>query len=314
MTGVYLSYFWGLLPLSIGLCEIFFFSYFFHYWIGSLKFFKNNKFSLNTTNNTSPILQFIFIWHTLSYIALKICYIYFSVSLNFFNVYLIIFNLYLFNLWGFIFFKNSTQVVSVVTLVIVTYYYTWCSDYITLLLLLETITTVYYFFFLQHTGGSSFTLIKYKNLISQYLWLSFFTLIFFVFNTILWVYVFGTIDFIELANFQSQPITCFLILLAFFWKLGLPIFHFFKLELYQFLNFNSLILFSTVSLLVNSLVFTYTLFILNITFSLSFTPTILILLFSLILLFQSIDKLSFFYFFAISSINTWVFFIIISLV
>ena len=54
-------------------------------------------------------------------------------------------------------------------LTILLHIFTSCVDYITLLLVLETITTVYFFFFLKNSYSSTFTLLRYKNLISQYL-------------------------------------------------------------------------------------------------------------------------------------------------
>lgn len=191
------------------------------------------------------------------------------------------------------------------------YIYTMSTNYIVLLLSLETITTLYYFFFLKTTRETNFSLIKYKNLISYYLWLSFFTLLFFSANLIVLTYSYGTLNFLELRFFNLEHKYYVLLFIAFFWKLGVPLFHFFKLELYRYLDFIGLVLFSIISLSINSFMFLYFLQISNTVFQYNEIIVILCTTFNLILLLQSIEKIYLYYFFAISGINTWSFFLII---
>lgn len=312
MAGVYLLNFWYISVLTIGLIELFFFSYFFFYTLNSLKIFKNNNYLLLSDNSNTLLLKYIYIMHIICCLSIKCINTQFITSYNFFNIYFIIFCLYYFFIINNIGANTFYFPIVVLSLYCLAYYYTITVEYITLLLIIETITTLYYFFFLKYSKDKTVTLIKYKNLISQYLWLSFFTLVFFVINTILWVYLYGTLNYTQLSYFLQNKFFCIFILIAFFWKLGLPIFHFYKLELYQFLNFLNLIIFSLTSLIVNSILFIYLLYIINLNFTITYTPILIILMFSLILMFQGVDKLSVFYFFAISSINTWIFFLIIS--
>lgn len=312
MTGVYLSHFWTICILSFSLVEFFFFKYITHYQFRSIKIFKNTVYTIDNSIRGGVLLNFIFLWHSISYIFFKLpidLYIYkfFFLNLTFiiFSIYYLIINqiktLHVIRYWW---------VMLVVFLL--SYFYIICIDFICLLLILETITILYFFFFLQYLQSSTYHLIKYKNLISQYLWLSFFTLIFFMLNLIVWVFLFGTLNIVELGYVLTRLPEVILILIAFFWKLGVPLFHFFKLEIYQFLTFSSLVAFSTLSFIINSLLFVYTLYILKIVIILNTPLLALILVTNILLLLQGLDKIQFFYFFALSSINSWAFFLLIA--
>ena len=73
------------------------------------------------------------------------------------------------------------------------------------------------------------------------------------------VYLYGTIDLIELNSLNFKKGSNIL-LFALFIKIGMPGFHFLKLEIYKFLNLYEVIFFSMLTLVVN------TLFIVNIFF------------------------------------------------
>ena len=177
--------------------------------------------------------------------------------------------------------------------------------------LLRLLQLYIFFFSLKYSHNSLLTVNKYKNLISYYLWLSFFTLIFIVINLIQWIFLFGTLNFTELGYFLSENQLTIFIFLAFFWKFGVSGFHFFKLELYKYLESFPLLIFSTVSLVVNTFLLIYLLYILSTILNYSVSLLIFVMLFNIVILLQGLDKVYFFYFFAISSINTWVFFFII---
>lgn len=314
MTGVYLHYFWLFFTLIFGLVEFFFFNYFLNYNINILKNFKNNFKSILDFNLLNfNLLNFNLLAHTVAYISFKVYTQMFTLSINFFNVFLLVFLVYFFILIKFSTLDTAKYFWIIINVYLLIYLYAVVLDFITLLLILETITTLYYFFFLQHSKSSNYSLIKYKNLISQYLWLSFFTLIFFMLNIFIFIFIFGTLNFNELISLNINKTYFFFLIIAFFWKLGLPLFHFFKLELYQFLNFPSLVLFSTLTLVSNSFLFIYTIFLLNTIVSLSNFLIFLIFMFNLIFLIQGLEKIQIFYFFALSSINTWVFFLLLAL-
>lgn len=317
MAGVSLSYISIFLFLSFGLAETYFTQYFKQYTFNTQKYIKLNKNKLSVFTNNSELLFFCIISHCLNYYSLKISCINFLNIINFFNVYFYIILLSIF-CCNIVFLQqnvnkqNNNYLFLVTTsLILCVYYYTWCTNYILLLLTLETVTTLYYFFFLKNSSTASFSLIKYKNLISYYLWLSFFTLIFFTVNLLIFIYLFGTINFTELQFFYINQKISTLMLIGFFWKLGMPSFHFFKLELYRYLDFFNLILFSIISLIINSLLFIFLLYTLNIILTYNNILLIICCFLNIFLLIQSVDKIYFYYFFAISGINTWLFFLIL---
>ena len=86
---------------------------------------------------------------------------------------------------------------------------------LTLILLLELIATIYFFFFLSNGELIYQHILKLKNLIMNYLWLSFFTLIFFSLSLLFFIKKGGTLDFIELnilnLEFSQQTILLFFI-------------------------------------------------------------------------------------------------------
>jgi hypothetical protein len=317
MAGVYLNYVWILTFFSVGLLELFFFQHFTQYRFNTLQSFKQNTAKNLNILGSNIQTTFTAFWHVFAYLTLKISPTSYTEVFNYYNVYLVFFillhqaNNSLFQ--DFYLKKISIYQSSNLFLFFLVYLYTACTDFITMLLIVETITTLYYFFFLKHSANNSVTLLKYKNLISYYLWLSFFTLLFFVLNLFYWVYTYGTLDFDELQNIESNSVSATLILVAFFWKLGVPAFHFFKLELYRYLDFGSLVLFSTLSLTINTLIFIYLLNVLNCVLTYNLFIFVAAITFNIIILVQSLDKIFLFYFLAISSLNTWVFFLIISL-
>jgi len=317
MSGVSLINYWVIIFLSFGLCL--------SYIIEHTNILQLHKYNTETNfskiNNkfiTNLIVYYSSFWHFICYGSLKTTnlvsdiYIYFNVYTYFFLITFIL-NITFFSIKNtqasnYIYFQNI-----IVLLFICLYLCIFCSNYIILLLIVELITTIYYFFFLKNSTDKSFSLIKYKNLISYYLWLSFFTLLFFSICLIYWVYMYGTLDIYELRAFKLNIKLSLLMFISFFWKLGVPLFHFFKLELYRYLDFISLLIFSLISLIINSFLFIYLLYLIDISSLYNTYLFILISFINFLLLIQAIDKIYFFYFFAISGFNTWLFFIIITI-
>jgi hypothetical protein len=82
----------------------------------------------------------------------------------------------------------------------------FCSNFIILLFNIELIATVYFFFFLFYIKKDSITLIKFKNLLSNYLFVSFFTICGFSIALLLIVHYVGSVNFQELnATANSIP-------------------------------------------------------------------------------------------------------------
>lgn len=319
MSGVSLINYWVIIFLIVGVCVAYTIEHSNVLQLNVSPKSSNNFSKINNKFTANTVIYFSVLWHFLNYFTLKINTMSITDIYPLFNVYTYLFLITFFLNISFLNIKNNqTSNYSyfqsiVILLFICLYLCIFCDNYIVLLLLVELITTIYYFFFLKNSTSQSFSLIKYKNLISYYLWLSFFTLILFSLCLIGWVYLYGTLNIYELRTFKVDIKFCFLIFVAFFWKLGVPLFHFFKLELYRYLDFISLLIFSLVSLVINSFLFIYVLYILDILSLYNTYIFILITIINFILLMQSVDKIYFFYFFAISGLNTWLFFIIISI-
>ena len=69
---------------------------------------------------------------------------------------------------------------------------------ILLILIIELVGTIYLFFFLNTDSITTYSTIKLKNLISNYILFSFITLIFFLFSILLLLKNIGTVNFTEL--------------------------------------------------------------------------------------------------------------------
>lgn len=188
---------------------------------------------------------------------------------------------------------------------------------LTLLFNLELISTIYLFFFLIHFGNHSIHVIKYKNLISNYLITSLFVLIFFVLTVLFFSFYAGTLSFKQLKYFsRTYPFFVWLtLLISIFWKLGAPTFHFFKLEIYRLLPWKSLIFFSITSFFLSTFVLLFLYVQCFCLFNLNKTILLTIILFynGLLLLF-GFNSVYLSQFLGISAINTWALMLIFCLI
>ena len=173
-------------------------------------------------------------------------------------------------------------------------------------LALELIGIIYYFFFLYTLSKNTLTIIKYKNLLSNYLWMSFFllmflaTLIFFVINLV------GSLHFEELMQLcQEIPVLWHFIILVLLWKTGTPGFHFLKFELYQYMPVYTLITFSALSLFVNFFVLQFLVsMIWYVLITFRFYFLIYVLAINIFLLTRGLVLTSFYQFLGLSALNT----------
>lgn len=182
------------------------------------------------------------------------------------------------------------------------------DNFLSFLLLLELSAVVYLFFILVFLKNKDFTVIKLKNFISTYLWVSFITLIFFFVGLLLVVKFNGTITFQELwcLDGTTPAFVWQFLFVAILWKIGSPGFYFFKLELYQYLPVTSLIFFSIVSAFMGFcflhffFINCWPIFVNQNLFLISY-----IVVYNILMLTRGLKSLSFFQFLAFSSANTW---------
>lgn len=137
------------------------------------------------------------------------------------------------------------------------------KNYVTLYIIIELYAILFYFFFLNIDFNSKqLYLIQYKNSLLLYLFNNFLTSILFLFGINFIISFYGSINFNELNFFSliKPDWHLYFIVLAFIFKLGLPGYHFLKIELYKYLSLSNVILFSVITLYINYL---FTFFIFN---------------------------------------------------
>lgn len=191
------------------------------------------------------------------------------------------------------------------------------EDILSFIFSLEFLSLTYYFFFLTKLNKNYISLLKYKNFLNNYLWISFFTLILLVISISFVIFKVGVISFEDIIALSSKIniIAWIVFLLALFFKLGAPGFHFFKLEIYQLLPFAELIIFSIISFFINSFIFIFLLQ--NIWFNNTYTNTFLftyVCISNIYLLLVNFKQVSFTQFFAFSSFNAILMLLFFSLV
>ena len=191
------------------------------------------------------------------------------------------------------------------------------KDILSFIFSLEFLSLTYYFFFLTKLNNSYSSLLKYKNFLNNYLWVSFFTLIFLVISVSFIIFTTGVISFKDIIALSPKIniIAWIIFLFALFFKLGAPGFHFFKLEIYQLLPFAELIIFSILSFFINSFIFIFLLQ--NMWFNGAYINSFLFIyvcVSNIYLLLVNFKQVSFTQFFAFSSFNAMLMLLFFSLI
>ena len=135
------------------------------------------------------------------------------------------------------------------------FFSTYINSIILFFLFIELYAILFYFIFLNdvHTN-TSFDVLKLKNALLLYLISNFITTIFLLIGLIYTVSSYGTTHFTELnfiaTSTNNSPFIVFIVI-GFLLKLGLPMLHFLKLEIYKYLDISFVIIFSIITLLLN---------------------------------------------------------------
>lgn len=137
------------------------------------------------------------------------------------------------------------------------------------------------------------------------LWNNFLTTILLSFSCLFFFKIYGTTSFSELQLITNTSKIVYLYLIAVGWKLGLPLFHFFKLEVYQYLLRENVFLFSIITVVINLFILFFLLKIEIVYFSLysnNFIVLILLVLVNILIL--NLKLQSMLLFFAVSGLVT----------
>lgn len=179
------------------------------------------------------------------------------------------------------------------------------DSFLVLFFFVELYGVLYYFCFLTSYNFTNQTVLKYKNGLLLLLWNNFLTTIFLSLGCFFFFKDYGTTSFYELALLPLHKLYVYLFLIGFFWKLGLPLFHFFKLEVYRFLLKENVFLFSIITTLINFFLFFF-IFSNNLVFSCIYFDKFLLIIIisSLLLIVTNLKLVNFLQFFAFSGVFT----------
>ncbi len=196
-------------------------------------------------------------------------------------------------------------------------HFRYVTNFLYFIFLIEVISIIYYFFFLSNISTVRGTLVRYRNLLSNYIWSSYLILIFSVMFIYALTISIGTVDFLESKAFllEHNNAAWQLLLASIFLKVGVPGFHFFKLELYRLLSVVSLLLFSLFTLFINFFILAFIMINYH-DVLLNFNQTYLVylLVINILLLLRGYLVDSVFNFLALSSVNTWATIVVFALV
>lgn len=153
-----------------------------------------------------------------------------------------------------IFIKNSNHMLIISSILVLSTMFTYVNNFILFFIFLEFYSIIFYFYLLNQNNTSSTLLIKYKNNLLLYLFNNFLISVFFMFFISHVIYVYGTINFYELQIFSNLNNNYFIFLiLTIIVKLSLPGAHYLKIEMYKYIELESVILFSVTTLFINFL-------------------------------------------------------------
>lgn len=156
-------------------------------------------------------------------------------------------------------FKKKLSELKFLSLILQIFFYIFLSlafidNFLSLFFLFELLAVCYYFFFLSSFTPNKFNNVnQFKNLLILYLWNSFWTSIFFSIFLISLIYEFNTIIFSEVSLLWTSELNyiAYLFFLSISLKLGLPLFHFFKIQIYYILNIHLMFFYSIITTYIN---------------------------------------------------------------
>lgn len=188
------------------------------------------------------------------------------------------------------------------------------NDFILFFLNLEILSIIFYLFFLTYTRNKDISLIRYKNLLSSYVWGTFFSTLLYFFSVLCLVRCCGSLLFVQVSfMYLHLPVYIWqIVLLSFLLKIGGPGFYFFKLEIYQWLSTLGVYNFSIFTIFLNCFFlvffFSYNWYIYN---TYNFYFVCYVLMFTIFLNIRGFYSMSFYQFWGLSSVNSWIFLILL---
>nr|YP_010147314.1 hypothetical protein K4Z05_mgp38 [Thuricola similis]QQP22125.1 hypothetical protein TSIM_09 [Thuricola similis] len=132
--------------------------------------------------------------------------------------------------------------------------FAFIDNFLSFFFLMELLAVCYYFFLLFSVNKqilNNFN--QFKNLLILYLWNSFWTSLMFAIFLVLLIYNYNTINFFDVKILwaQSNWYITYVFFFSIFLKLGLPFFHFFKIQVYYLLNIKLIFFYSIITTFTN---------------------------------------------------------------
>lgn len=190
----------------------------------------------------------------------------------------------------------------------------YIKSLLSLFFIVELFSVFYFFLFLSGFKVISITPLHYKNSLLFLLLNNFLTTVFLTVSCILLLRELGTVYCVDLDYLNTPTGLIYIYIFGLFWKLGYPLFHFFKLELYRYLIRENLLIFSIVTTIVG---FSLLVFILTqpaIFTALSKNNLLILLFVSLVsITISKLKTINFFEFLGISGLLTMSTFIVLYL-
>ena len=142
-------------------------------------------------------------------------------------------------------------------LIVLTLILNYLTSLLSLFFVIELFSVFYFFLFLNSSRSVPLTFLHYKNSLLFLLWNNFLTTVFLSMSCIFLLRELGTLELSEISLLEPVRQYLYLYLIGLSWKIGYPLFHFFKVELYKYLAKENLLLFSVITTIVgfNLLVF-----------------------------------------------------------
>ena len=269
------------------------------------KYLKTSKSHSIITTVSKSYLNFFYLFFLVTLLTIKINL---SINLTIIIIFTIFFWLLDKFLYSFtIFSKINTNFYSIVLVLIVGFMglLAFIKSFLSFFFFIELYSVLYYFAFLTSYSLSNQTLLKYKNGLLLLLWNNFLTTFFLGMGCYFLLTKYGTTDFNELYLLTNYSVYVYIFLVGLAWKLGIPLFHFFKLEIYKYLLRENVFLFSISTTLINLLILYFILsqpFVLNTIYLKNFI--IVPVLFSINLVLVNLKISNILYYFAVSSVLT----------
>lgn len=267
-----------------------------------LRVSKSNSVTSNLGTNITHSVYFLFLFFSL--LSLKGSFTALTLLLLLSSVYLFKLNQVLEKIITTITSNNTIHLV-LPTFSIFFFLFFFLKSFLTLFFFIELYGVLYYFCFLTSYSFTNQTLLKYKNGLLLLLWNNFLTTFFLAIACFLMTKNFGTTNFYELYYITTSTSYIYIFLIGLFWKLGLPLFHFFKLEVYKYLLRENVFLFSILTTAINVSIL-YLCVLQPVVFNTIYLQNffIIFVMFAILLLIINLKLTNILYFFALSGVFT----------